>query len=93
METGFLVLTSLGLIGGLTGYGLPATVGNPSIKPERLNDDGDWTRRCVPGRSGMRLEATYYNRKLTDLLVRPQIAQSTGVNATCCERGRCRPRV
>ena len=82
----FLVLTSLGLIGGLTGYGLPATVGNPSIKPERLNETEIGLEGAFLGER-MRLEATYYNRKLTDLLVRPQIAQSTGINATVVNGG------
>jgi TonB-linked SusC/RagA family outer membrane protein len=82
----FLALTSYGIIGGQTAYGLPATVGNPKIKPERLNEtefgiDGAFFSERV------RTEATYYNRKLTDLLVRPQLAQSTGINATVVNGG------
>ena len=82
----FLALTSYGIIGGLPAYGLPATIGNPNIKPERLNEleiglDGGFIQQRV------RLEATYYNRKLTDLLVRPQLAPSTGINATVVNGG------
>ena len=82
----FLALTSYGIIGGLPAYGLPATIGNPLIKPERLNEtelglDGGFLG------DRMRLEATYYNRKLTDLLVRPQLAPSTGINATTVNGG------
>jgi outer membrane receptor protein involved in Fe transport len=82
----FLALTSYGLIGGLNAYGLPSTIGNPTIKPERLNEfevglDG----ALLADR--MRLEATYYNRKLTDLLVRPQLAPSSGINATVVNGG------
>ena len=82
----FLALTSYGLIGGLAAYGLPSTVGNPLIKPERLNEfetglDGAFLDQR------MRVEATYYNRKLTDLLVRPQLAPSTGINATVVNGG------
>ena len=82
----FLALTSYGLIGGLAAYGLPSTVGNPLIKPERLNEfetglDGAFLNQR------MRIEATYYNRKLTDLLVRPQLAPSTGINATVVNGG------
>ena len=82
----FLALTSYGIIGGLPAYGLPATIGNPNIKPERLNEfevglDGAFLDQRV------RLEATHYNRKLTDLLVRPQLAPSTGINATVVNGG------
>ncbi len=82
----FLALTSYGLIGGLAAYGLPSTVGNPLIKPERLNEfetglDGAFLDQR------MRIEATFYNRKLTDLLVRPQLAPSTGINATVVNGG------
>jgi len=82
----FLALASYGLIGGLNAYGLPATIGNPLIKPERLNEfevglDGAFLDER------MRLEATYYKRSLTDLLVRPQLAPSSGVNATIVNGG------
>jgi TonB-linked SusC/RagA family outer membrane protein len=82
----FLALTSYGIIGGLPAYGLPGTIGNPEIKPERLNEfevglDGGFLNQRV------RLEATYYNKKLTDLLVRPQLAPSTGINATVVNGG------
>ena len=82
----FLALTSYGLIGGLPAYGLPGTIGNPNIKPERLNEfeiglDGAFLNER------MRVEATHYNRKLTDLLVRPQLAPSTGINGTVVNGG------
>ena len=82
----FLALQSNGIIGGLPAYGLPSTIGNPLIKPERLNEvevglDGGFLGDRV------RLEATHYNRKLTDLLVRPQLAPSTGINATTINGG------
>jgi hypothetical protein len=35
----------------------------------------------------MSLEATYYNRSLTDLLVRPQLAPSTGITGTTVNGG------
>jgi TonB-dependent starch-binding outer membrane protein SusC len=82
----FLALTSYGLIDGQAAYGLPSTIGNPLIKPERLNEfevglDGTF----LNGRVG--LEATHYDRKLTDLLVRPQLAPSSGINATVVNGG------
>jgi TonB-linked SusC/RagA family outer membrane protein len=82
----FLALTSYGIIGGLPAYGLPGTIGNPLIKPERLNEfEVGFDAGFLGERT--RLEATYYNRKLTDLLVRPQLAQSTGINGTVVNGG------
>jgi len=82
----FLALTSYGLIGGLPAYGLPGTIGNPLIKPERLNEFELGLDGAFLG-DRMSLEATYYNRKLTDLLVRPQLAPSTGITATTVNGG------
>lgn len=82
----FLALTSYGLIGGLPAYGLPGTIGNPNIKPERLNEFEVGLDGAFLGER-MRLEATYYNRKLTDLLVRPQLAPSTGISGTTVNGG------
>ncbi|MGI8401577.1 MAG: SusC/RagA family TonB-linked outer membrane protein [Gemmatimonadaceae bacterium] len=82
----FLALTSYGLIGGLNAYGLPSTIGNPNIKPERLNEFEVGLDGAFLGERA-RLEATFYNRKLTDLLVRPQLAPSSGINATVVNGG------
>ena len=82
----FLALTSYGLIGGLPAYGLPATIGNPLIKPERLNEFEVGLDGAFFG-DRMSLEATYYNRSLTDLLVRPQLAPSTGITGTTVNGG------
>ena len=82
----FLALASYGLIGGLQAYGLPSTIGNPLIKPERLGEFEIGMDGAFLGERA-RLEATYYNRKLSDLLVRPQLAPSTGINATVVNGG------
>jgi outer membrane receptor protein involved in Fe transport len=82
----FLALTSYGIIGGLPAYGFPQTIGNPNIKPERLNELEVGLDGAFLGER-MRLEATYYNRRLTDLLVRPQLATSTGINAAVLNGG------
>ncbi|MFL5464154.1 MAG: SusC/RagA family TonB-linked outer membrane protein [Gemmatimonadaceae bacterium] len=82
----FIALTSYGQIGGINAYGNPSTIGNPNIKPERLNELEVGLDGAFLGER-MRLEATYYNRKLTDLLVRPQLAPSSGINATVVNGG------
>lgn len=84
-----LTLASYGLIGGQQGYGIPGTIGNTTVKPERMNeleygvDAGFFNDR-------VRTEATYYDRKITDLLVRPQLAPSTGISATTVNGGEMR---
>lgn len=81
-----LTFVNYGLIDGAPGYGLPATIGNVSVKPERLKeleyglDAGFLSDR-------LRLEATVYDRDIVDLLVRPTLAASTGVTTTTVNGG------
>ena len=75
----FITLANAGLIGGQTGLVVAATLGNPGIKPERLHEleygiDASLLNERV------RFEGTIYDRRIKDLLVRAQLAQSTGVN-------------
>ncbi len=82
-----LTVAQYGLIGGLLGYGLPGTVGNPLVKPEVMNeletgfDVSSWKDR-------LRFEATYFDRRIEDLLVRPQLAPSTGITGTTKNGGK-----
>ena len=81
-----LTFASYGLIGGLSGYGIPGTIGNTTVTPERLKEieygvDAGFLNDRV------RLEATYYNRNIVDLLVRPTLAPSTGVTTTTVNGG------
>lgn len=82
-----LTIASYGLIGGLQGYGLPGTVGNPSVKPEVMNElETGFDLSMFNDRA--RLEATYYDRNITDLLVRPQLAPSSGITGTTMNGGK-----
>ena len=81
-----LTFASYGLIGGLAGFGLPGTVGNVQVRPERLKEtelgfDAGFLKDRV------RLEATYYNRDIVDLLVRPTLAASSGISTTTVNGG------
>jgi len=81
-----LTVANLGLIGGLAGFGVPATIGNVAVKPERLKEleygiDAGFLNDRV------RLEATYYNRNIVDLLVRPTLAPSSGITTTTVNGG------
>ena len=75
----FITLANAGLIGGQTGLVVAATLGNTEIRPERMHEleyglDASLLNERV------RFEGTVYDRRIKDLLVRAQLAQSTGVN-------------
>ncbi|MHB1313443.1 MAG: SusC/RagA family TonB-linked outer membrane protein, partial [Gemmatimonadaceae bacterium] len=81
-----LTIASYGLIGGLAGFGVPGSVGNTNIEPERLaeNEYGiDWS--VLKERA--HLEVTYFRRNITNLLVRPVLAASTGITQTVVNGG------
>lgn len=81
-----LTLTSYGLIGGLQAYGIPGTIGNQTVRPERLKET-EYGLDAAMFKERIRLEATYYTRDITDLLVRPTLATSTGVTSTTLNGG------
>jgi outer membrane receptor protein involved in Fe transport len=82
----FITIANYGLIGGNPGYGQTGVVGNPNIKPETMKetefgfDATLWNQR-------INVEATYYKRDITDLLVQPNIAPSNGVTQTTVNGG------
>lgn len=81
-----LTIASYGLIGGLAGFGVPGSVGNANIEPERLAEqefglDASFLKERV------RVEATYFLRNITNLLVRPVLAASTGITQTVVNGG------
>jgi TonB-linked SusC/RagA family outer membrane protein len=82
----FLVLATSGQIGGATSVVQSTVVNNPLAKPEVSNeieagfDASMWQDR-------LRFEVTYFNRRITDLLVRPVPSPSTGVTSTIVNGG------
>ena len=81
-----LTVASYGLIDGRAGFGVPGTIGNTTVRPERLKEieygvDAGFMKDRV------RLEATYYNRDIVDLLVRPTLAPSSGISTTTVNGG------
>ena len=75
----FVTLSNAGLIGGQTGLVQAATLGNPDIRPERMHE-AEYGLDAAGLNDRVRFEGTYYDRRIKDLLVRAQLAQSTGVN-------------
>lgn len=71
------VLVPNGLIDGRNAIAVPTTIGNPGIKPERMKEseiglDGSF----FDSRVG--IEASYYNRTITDMLLTAPLAGSSG---------------
>jgi TonB-linked SusC/RagA family outer membrane protein len=81
-----VTLASYGLIGGLSGYGVPGSVGNPAIAPERLAEK-EYGIDASMLKERIRVEVTYFNRDITNLLVRPVLAASTGISQTVVNGG------
>jgi hypothetical protein len=71
------VLTPGGIYDGRNSLAEPAIVGNPAIKPERMRESEIGVDGSFAG-NRIGLEASYFNRTITDLLLQPPVAQTTG---------------
>ena len=76
-----LVLAPNGLIDGRNAIATPSTIGNPNIEPEKMHEqEYGIDASFFDARAG--LEASYYTRSITDLLLTAPLAPTTGfVNA------------
>jgi TonB-linked SusC/RagA family outer membrane protein len=74
-----VTLTNAGLIDGQAGLIQASTLGNPDIRPERMHE-AEFGLDAAFLNDRVRFEGTVYDRRIKDLLVRAQLAQSTGVN-------------
>ncbi len=82
----FLVLGSGNAIGGQTSLIRPGTVNNPLIEPERLREtEFGADLQAFGGRAV--LEATVYDRTITDLLFTAPAAPSSGFNTLVLNTG------
>lgn len=75
------------LVGGQQGIIVPATVGNPLIKPETLTEYEAGTDLTFL-KERVQLEATYYQRKISDQLLNPAVAASSGFGAVVVNAGK-----
>lgn len=83
----FLVVSSVGLLDGKPGFSQSTTVGNRNVQPERLTEteygfDASFLNQRVSA------EFTYFDRSITDLLVRPALAPSSGVSTSVVNGGK-----
>ena len=72
-----VTIAGLGLIDGRTALGVPGTVGNPIIEPEKMREfEYGVDAQFFDSRAG--LEVNYYDRSITDLLLQAPLPASSG---------------
>ena len=71
------VLQQAGRIGGGNGIGVPGTIGNPNVEPERMTEQEYGMDARLLGER-IALEATYFNRRITKLLLTAPLAPTSG---------------
>ena len=84
-----LTLTALGIVGGQNAIGAAAQLGNPSIKPEKMTEseygfDASFLNKRVS------LEATYFDRSITDLLLAAPLSPTSGIGTQVINGGNLR---
>lgn len=72
------VLNNTGRIGGREAIGAFATLGNPEVEPERVRELDFGADGALFGER-IGFEATYFNRKVTNLLLNAPLAPSSGL--------------
>jgi hypothetical protein len=82
----FVNIANYGIIGGLQGYGQTSTIGNPNIEPETMNE-GEYGFDAALLNNRLQAEYTYYDRRITNLLLNPSVAPSTGVTTVTTNGG------
>jgi outer membrane receptor protein involved in Fe transport len=65
-------------IGGQEGIGANPTLGNPDVKPERMTEQEYGFDATFAG-ARLALEATYFDRQITDLLLNAPLVNSSGL--------------
>lgn len=81
-----ITIAGLGLIDSRTSLGVPGTVGNPAIEPEKMREiEYGVDAQLFDARAG--LEVNIYDRSITDLLLQAPLPQSSGFAQTFLNGG------
>jgi TonB-linked SusC/RagA family outer membrane protein len=86
-----VLLQNGGIISGQTGIVANTLVGNTLIKPETLREQ-EYGFDVAAFDSRVQLEATYYDRTITDQLLQPPLAPSSGVSNVVINAGKLQNR-
>jgi TonB-linked SusC/RagA family outer membrane protein len=82
----YQTVTNIGQIDGRPAFVQATTIGNPEIKPE-TQAETEFGADVTAWNERLRFEGTYFKRHITDLLVRPVLAPSSGVSQTTVNGG------
>jgi TonB-linked SusC/RagA family outer membrane protein len=81
-----VTIAGLGLISNRNALGVPGTIGNANIRPEKMTEqEYGVDATLLGGRAG--LEATYYDRTITDLLLTSPLAPTSGFGSQVINGG------
>jgi TonB-linked SusC/RagA family outer membrane protein len=83
----FLTVTNGGLIDGRPAFYQASTVGNVNIQPE-TQAETEFGTDITAWNERIRFEATAFRRNISDLLVRPVLAPSSGISQTTVNGGK-----
>jgi TonB-linked SusC/RagA family outer membrane protein len=86
-----LVLGNYGLIGGNAGLGVPGTLGNVAIKPEK-QQEGEIGLDFGLFKDRVLFEATYFDRTIRDLYLTAALPNSSGIGALNINGGKLHTR-
>ncbi len=86
-----VTISGLGLISNRNALGVPTTIGNAGIEPEKMQEqEYGVDARLFGGRAG--LEATYYDRTIKDLLLTSPLAPTSGFGSQFINGGNLQTR-
>ncbi|MEP6691704.1 MAG: SusC/RagA family TonB-linked outer membrane protein, partial [Gemmatimonadaceae bacterium] len=82
-----LTLTNLGVVVGQNALGATQTLGNPTIKPEKMTEQ-EYGVDAAFLQSRIALEVTYFDRTITDLLLTAPLAPTSGLTQQVINGGK-----
>ena len=84
-------LLNVGRIGGRDGLGVTGTIGNPKVEPERMTEQ-EYGLDATLFDERVAVEATYFDRAITKLLLQAPLAPSSGFAQQIINGGKLRTR-
>jgi len=83
----YIVVAQANLLDGKPGFIQSGTIGNQNVQPERLTET-EFGLDASLLNDRLHTEFTFYDRSITDLLVRPALAPSSGVTTSVVNGGK-----
>lgn len=84
-----LTFNALGIVGGQNAVGTATQLGNPAIKPEKMTENEYGVDASFLNKR-LSLEATYFDRSITDLLLAAPLSPTSGIGTQVINGGKLR---